>query len=190
MMVNEWSKMSTRVRTENLAALKPLGLYERQQRAREKGLPMPSAPVRRTLAAVTASNGGDRPAAKPVKIRPLTDLSCATPKNSKHGRAAVVPVPTKISETIQRGKIAMNNRLTDLNDHLFKQMERLGNVELKGSALQEEVVRSKAISGIARDIVANAGTVLEAMKFNTTPGLSRDQVPGMLQAPPVQLTED
>ncbi len=185
-MSNEWNNMSPRVRTENLAALKPLGLYERQQRAREKGLPMPSAPVRRPLAAVTASNGGDRPAAKPDKIRPLTDLSCAIPKNSKHGRAAVVPVPTKISETIQRGKIAMKHRLTDLNDHLFEQMKRLGNEDLKGEALQEEVVRSKAISGIARDIVANASTVLEVLKF----GAGRDlQVPGMLLEAPDQLPE-
>lgn len=38
------------------------------------------------------------------------------------------------------------NTLNDLNNHLFAQLERLGEEELKGDELKEELERSKAIS--------------------------------------------
>lgn len=56
----------------------------------------------------------------------------------------------------------MRNTLTDLNNHLFAQMERLSDEDLKGEDLQEEIGRAKAVSTIAKDIVSNANTVLKA----------------------------
>ena len=58
----------------------------------------------------------------------------------------------------------MNNKLIDLNNHLFAQLERLGEEELNGDALKDEIDRSRAISGIASNIVENARLALEAHK--------------------------
>lgn len=58
----------------------------------------------------------------------------------------------------------MKNSLSDLNNHLFEQMERLNDDDLKGDKLSEEIERGKAMSGIAKDITANAKLELEARK--------------------------
>lgn len=56
------------------------------------------------------------------------------------------------------------NRLLDLNDHLFAQMERLDDEDLKESALDEEIQRARAVAGVANQIINNARLVLEASK--------------------------
>ncbi len=55
----------------------------------------------------------------------------------------------------------MKNKLTDLNDHLFAQLERLGEETLEGEKLQAEIERTKAISSIAANIIGNAKLVLD-----------------------------
>ena len=76
----------------------------------------------------------------------------------------------------------MKNKLTDLNNHLFAQLERLNDEDIKGEDLQQEIERSKAVSGIAKDIVGGAKLVLEAKKaaweWNKQPG----DVPKMLES--------
>lgn len=57
------------------------------------------------------------------------------------------------------------NTLGDLNNHLFAQLERLSDEGIKGEELQEEIRRSHAITGVAREIIANGKLVLEAKKF-------------------------
>lgn len=57
------------------------------------------------------------------------------------------------------------NKITDLNNHLFAQLERLSDEDVKGDALQSEIERSKALSGVARDIIATGKLALDAQKY-------------------------
>ncbi len=57
------------------------------------------------------------------------------------------------------------NTLTDLNNHLFEQLERLNDEDLKGEQLQEEIMRAKAVGDMATKIVSNASLVLEAQRM-------------------------
>lgn len=57
------------------------------------------------------------------------------------------------------------NTLSDLNNHLFAQLERLGDEELTQEDLQKEMERAKAINVVAKNIIDNAKTALEGAKF-------------------------
>lgn len=59
----------------------------------------------------------------------------------------------------------MKNTLGDLNNHLFAELERLSDEDLKGDALKEEISRAKLVTNVAERIIDNANTVLEAEKF-------------------------
>ena len=54
------------------------------------------------------------------------------------------------------------NKLIDLNDHLFAQIERLTDEDLKGEDLQNEITRSKAVAALSDKVVQNARIILEA----------------------------
>jgi len=56
----------------------------------------------------------------------------------------------------------MQNILCDLNNHLFAQLERLGDEEITGDKLIEEINRAKAVTDIASQIIANGSLVLKA----------------------------
>lgn len=56
----------------------------------------------------------------------------------------------------------MKNALGDLNNHLFAQLERLGDEDLKGEKLTEEINRAKSITDVASQIIANGSLVLKA----------------------------
>jgi hypothetical protein len=56
------------------------------------------------------------------------------------------------------------NKLSDLNDHLFMTLERLGKEDLSNEELEKEIERSKAISTVAGKIIDNARLVLDAQK--------------------------
>lgn len=77
----------------------------------------------------------------------------------------------------------MRNTLGDLNLHLFAQLERLGDEDLKGEELQEEMERAKSISNVAKTIIENASLVLDAQKaFNVQDKLNANAVlPKMLE---------
>ena len=58
----------------------------------------------------------------------------------------------------------MKNKLIDLNNHLFAQLERLSEENLEGEKLSDEIERSKAIGGVANNIICNAKLALDAQR--------------------------
>lgn len=75
----------------------------------------------------------------------------------------------------------MRNTLGDLNNHLFEQLERLNNNELKSEELKEEISRAKAISDVASKIIENGRLVLEAQKFADDKWDAERSLPKMLE---------
>ncbi|WP_320838501.1 hypothetical protein [Zhongshania sp.] len=77
----------------------------------------------------------------------------------------------------------MKNKLTDLNDHLFMQLERLNDESIKGTDLLEEIERSQAITDVAKSIVSNASLQLSAIKLKAAhTGLKVGDMPALLGA--------
>jgi len=58
----------------------------------------------------------------------------------------------------------MKNKLIDLNNHLFAQMERLSSEDLKDDELKNEIMRSKEMSNIAGKIIDNGRLAFDAHK--------------------------
>ncbi len=56
----------------------------------------------------------------------------------------------------------MKNKLIDLNNHLFEQLERLNDEDIIGDQLDEEIHRSKALCFVAAQIISNARLALDA----------------------------
>lgn len=76
----------------------------------------------------------------------------------------------------------MQNTLGDLNNHLFAQIERLSDEDLKGDNLTEEIRRTDAISNIASQIIANGSLVLKAkVAFGDTMSADPADRPRMLR---------
>ena len=67
----------------------------------------------------------------------------------------------------------MKNKLTDLNNHLFAQLERLNDESIKGDDLEQEIERSKAITSVSKEVVSNARLVLDAEKHKREFGLQK-----------------
>lgn len=57
----------------------------------------------------------------------------------------------------------MKNKLTDLNNHLFAQLERLSEEGLTAEQITQEVERAEAIVSISDQIVRNADLQLKAV---------------------------
>lgn len=76
----------------------------------------------------------------------------------------------------------MKNTLVDLNNHLFEQLERLNDEELRGEDLKDEIIRAKSITDIASKIIDNANTVLAVKKMQVeTLGKSNVTIPKMIE---------
>ncbi len=65
----------------------------------------------------------------------------------------------------------MRNTLGDLNNHLFAQLERLGEEDLKGDQLQEEINRARAVTGLASQVIANGTLVLKGKEMQLEYGI-------------------
>lgn len=74
----------------------------------------------------------------------------------------------------------MNNKLTDLNNYLFEQLERLNDDELLSENFDREIERSKSITSVSTQIINNAKLALDAKKYIDEYGDNK-VVPTMLQ---------
>ena len=59
----------------------------------------------------------------------------------------------------------MKNKLSDLTNHLFAQLERLGDEDLTAEQIDQEVKRSEAIVSLSDQVVGNANLQLKAAKL-------------------------
>lgn len=86
----------------------------------------------------------------------------------------------------------MKNKLADLNDHLFAQLERLSDENLTPEQLDKESKRSEAIVAVADQIVRNAGLQVQAAKMVAERGAIKSLLPatlGALEAPQPKLID-
>lgn len=64
----------------------------------------------------------------------------------------------------------MKNKLSDLNNHLFAQLERLSDEDLSAEQIEEEAKRGEAIVSVAEQIIRNADLTFKAATFVATHG--------------------
>lgn len=72
----------------------------------------------------------------------------------------------------------MKNTLIDLNNHLFAQLERLGDESMSADSIELEINRARAISSVADRVINNAALVLQARKIadDLVPSKSTDKL--------------
>ena len=68
----------------------------------------------------------------------------------------------------------MKNTLSDLNNYLFEQIERLNDDSLTGEELEIQMARSKAIGDMSEKVIDNVKLQLEATKLVCEYGRSED----------------
>lgn len=56
------------------------------------------------------------------------------------------------------------NKLSDLNDHIFAQLERLGDEEMEPEKMEMELKKSKAIAQLSDQVIKNAKLVFDVAK--------------------------
>lgn len=59
----------------------------------------------------------------------------------------------------------MKNKLTDLNNHLFEQLERMNDEELTDEQLAKEITRADAIVKVSEQIISNATLALRCAEL-------------------------
>lgn len=72
----------------------------------------------------------------------------------------------------QEGNI-VKNKLSDLNDHLFAQLERLGEENLSPEKLEIEVQRTNSIVSVSEQVINNAQLALSAAELVAKHGIGK-----------------
>lgn len=76
----------------------------------------------------------------------------------------------------------MKNKLVDLNNHLFAQLERLGEEGLSSEQIDQEAKRADAIVSVSEQIVRNADLALKAANLIANHGDRFKSMLPMLEA--------
>lgn len=80
----------------------------------------------------------------------------------------------------------MKNKLIDLNNHLFAQLERLGDEGLTESELKKEIERAKSMKDLGQVIINNAALSLDTAKFKSSDDFIKDiALPPMIEDKPL-----
>jgi hypothetical protein len=75
----------------------------------------------------------------------------------------------------------MKNKLVDLNNHLFAQLERLGEESLEGEELKNEIARGKSVAVVANQIIATQALALDvAVKYDELSLNAKKHIDGIL----------
>jgi len=69
------------------------------------------------------------------------------------------------------------DKLKDLNQILFCELERLNDEDLSGKELAEEVSRAKAIAAVSGKVLDIAKTTINAMKLVSSGNYSANSLP-------------
>ena len=72
------------------------------------------------------------------------------------------------------------NTLGDLTNHLFAELERLGDEDMDEGQLEREIKRAKAVTGVASQVVSNANVMLNVMRFRDEAAEAHVRMPRML----------
>ena len=75
----------------------------------------------------------------------------------------------------------MQNNLSDLNNHLFAQLELLGSGELNKEELETEIKKSKAMTSISAQILKIVDVQLKAIRTAENCGLLNEEMPALLE---------
>ena len=58
----------------------------------------------------------------------------------------------------------MKNTIRDLNNHLFAELERLGDEDLEGEELKDEIRRATAIAAVSSQVIQLGNLVVKTAK--------------------------
>jgi len=77
----------------------------------------------------------------------------------------------------------MKNTLSDLNNYLFEQIERLSDESLTDEQLEREINRSDTVTKVAKTIIDNGSLALSCKKHLDEYGKGDSyQMPGLLES--------
>lgn len=74
----------------------------------------------------------------------------------------------------------MKNNLSDLNNHLFEQLELLSSGELSNEELEKEIKKTKAMTSISSQILKVASIQISAIKTAESCGLLNKELPSLI----------
>jgi len=72
------------------------------------------------------------------------------------------------------------NKISDLNNHLFAQLEKPNDDQLQGDNLNTEVNRARAMSSLASQIINSTKLTLDAIKMSNNGEINPVDVPNLL----------
>ena len=78
------------------------------------------------------------------------------------------------------------NKLSDLNNHLFAQLERLGEEDLTIEEIHKEVERGKTISMLASTVIKSAKITIDSMRLVAHGEYTVNELPEMIGMSPRQ----